>query len=65
MLHHSNHPGNASSNVLHLLGEGEGEGRGGEGRGREGRGREGRGREGRGDNSRSLLLWFYSQSRAI
>ena len=48
MLHHSNHPGNASSNVLHLLGEGRGgEGRGGEGRGGEGRGGEGRGGEGR------------------
>ena len=38
MLHHSTHPVNASSNVLHLMGEGEGEGRGGEGRGGEGRG---------------------------
>ena len=43
MLHHSNHPGNASSDVLYLLGEGE-EGRRGEGRG--GEGGEGKGRGG-------------------
>ena len=51
MLHHSNHPGNASSDVVYLLGRG-GEGRGGEGRGGEGRGGEGRGGEGRGGEGR-------------